>query len=102
MVLEFASKGNYYRNGSSLGSLQKKPTIGVLTNMKDGYGVGLWKTIRKEWDGCKSRTCFVEGNGRSVKFQKDVWCGFIALNVSFSHFLPSLLQKRFKYWRIFH
>ena len=54
--------------------------------VKGGYGVGLWKSLRKDWDVVRSRLFFVVGNGQRVKFWKDFWCGNEPLCVSF----PSL------------
>ena len=41
---------------------------------KGGYGVGVWKSIRKEWEGIRCRSRFIVGNERKVKFWKDLWC----------------------------
>ena len=38
------------------------------------YGVGVWKAIRKDWESIRSRSHFVVGNGRKVRFWKDLWC----------------------------
>ena len=54
--------------------------------VRGGYGLGLWKTFRKEWTVVSSRLYFVLGNGQRVKFWKDRWCGDELLCVSF----PSL------------
>ena len=54
--------------------------------VRGGYGVGLWKTIRKLWDVISSKLSFSVGNGKRIKFWKDKWCGDEPLNVSF----PSL------------
>lgn len=40
-------------------------TSGVL---REGYGVGFRKTIRKNWEVFKTRICFTAGNGRRIKF----------------------------------
>ena len=40
--------------------------------MREEYGVGLWKTIRKDWDLLTSRVAFSMGNGPRVRFWKDV------------------------------
>ena len=48
--------------------------------------MGLWKTLRKEWEVVRSRLFFVVGNGQRVKFWKDIWCRDEPLCVSF----PSL------------
>ncbi|RVW75339.1 putative ribonuclease H protein [Vitis vinifera] len=50
------------------------------------YGVGLWKAIRLLWELVSSRTLFVVGYGRRVKFWRDRWWGDEPLCVSF----PSL------------
>ncbi|RVX03513.1 hypothetical protein CK203_027825 [Vitis vinifera] len=58
----------------------------VLKEVRGSYGVGLWKAIRLLWEIVSSRTLFVVGNGRRVKFWRDRWCGDEPLCVSF----PSL------------
>ena len=58
----------------------------MLKEVRGSYGVGLWKAIRLLWELVFSRTLFVVGNGRRVKFWKDGWCGDEPLCVS----LPSL------------
>ncbi|RVW52508.1 hypothetical protein CK203_068888 [Vitis vinifera] len=42
--------------------------------VRDNYGVGLWKAIRLLWELIFSRILFVVGNGRRVKFWRDRWC----------------------------
>ena len=42
--------------------------------VKGAYGVGLWRAIRKDWEIICSRSRFIVGNGRKVKFWKDLWC----------------------------
>ena len=54
--------------------------------MRGTYGVGLWKAIRLLWELVSSRTLFVVGNERRVKFWRDSWCEDERLCVSF----PSL------------
>ena len=36
--------------------------------------MGVWKTIRKDWESIRSRSHFIVKNGRKVKFWKDLWC----------------------------
>ena len=36
--------------------------------MRDGYGVGLWKEIKKEGSLLLNKTMFFVGNGRRVRF----------------------------------
>ena len=58
----------------------------VVSGCKRGYGVGLWKAIRKVRHIVSSRLSFVVGNGQMVSFWKDTWCGDTPLCASF----PSL------------
>ena len=51
--------------------------------VRGGYGVRLWKEIRREWHVVSSRLSFVVGNGQRVKFWKDRWCEDSPLCVSF-------------------
>ena len=53
---------------------------------REGYGVGLWKAIRKGWDAFKSKISYDLGNGRRIRFWKHIWCGDTPLRTS----LPSL------------
>ena len=53
---------------------------------RKGYGMGLWKAIRKGWDAFKSKISYDLGHGRRVRFWKDIWCGDTLLSISF----PSL------------
>ena len=67
----------------SLSYLSKEEGVGWSCEIRDGYGVGLWKSIRKEWNIFVCSSSFVVGNGRRVKFWKDKWCGDEPLCVSF-------------------
>ncbi|RVW37284.1 hypothetical protein CK203_088142 [Vitis vinifera] len=44
---------------------------GVSREVRDGYGVGPWKAIRKLGNLVSSRISFVVGNGQRVSFWKD-------------------------------
>ena len=57
------------------------------------HGVGLWKTLRKEWEVVKSRLCFVVGNGKMIKFWKDIWCGDEPFCVSFPSLFALAVSK---------
>ncbi|RVW43982.1 DEAD-box ATP-dependent RNA helicase 17 [Vitis vinifera] len=57
------------------------------------HGVGLWKTLRKEWEVVKSRLVFVVGNGKRIKFWKDIWCGDEPLCVSFPSLFALAVSK---------
>ncbi|RVW89870.1 putative ribonuclease H protein [Vitis vinifera] len=54
--------------------------------VREGFGVGLWKEIRKEGALLQNKVVFSVGNGRMVKFWNDNWCG----NFSLSNLFPSL------------
>ena len=56
--------------------------------MREGFGVGMWKAIRKEWGLVSSRISYTVDNGQRVKFWKDKWCGNGLLCNSF----PSLFS----------
>lgn len=43
--------------------------------MRDRYGVGLWKAIRRLREIVNSGVFFSMGNDKRVKFWKDIWCG---------------------------
>ncbi|RVX05796.1 hypothetical protein CK203_023934 [Vitis vinifera] len=47
--------------------------------VREGFGVGLWKEIRKEGSLLSNNIVFSMGNGRRVRFWKDKWCGVEAL-----------------------
>ncbi|RVW47359.1 Ribosome maturation factor RimM [Vitis vinifera] len=57
------------------------------------HGVGLWKTLRKEWEVVKSRLFFVVGNGKRIKLWKDIWCGDEPLCVSFPSLFALAVSK---------
>ncbi|KAL6345756.1 hypothetical protein AAG906_017501 [Vitis piasezkii] len=54
--------------------------------VREGFGVGFWKEIRKEGSLLQNKVVFSVVNGRIVKFWKDKWCGNFALCNS----IPSL------------
>ncbi|RVW46790.1 Homeobox-DDT domain protein RLT2 [Vitis vinifera] len=54
--------------------------------VRESYGVGFWKEIRKEGALMQNKVVFSVGSGRRVKFWKDIWWGNFALCNSF----PSL------------
>ncbi|RVX00739.1 putative ribonuclease H protein [Vitis vinifera] len=58
----------------------------ISREVREGYGVGLWKEIRKEGVLMFKNVFFTVGDGRRVKFWKDIWCGNIPLCEAF----PSL------------
>ena len=57
------------------------------------YGVGLWKTIRKEWLCMNSSLAYGVGCGRRVNFWKDKWCGDVPHCESFPSLFAISLAK---------
>ena len=51
--------------------------------MRERYGVGFWKEIRKEWPLMRGNFIFSMGDGRRVRFWEDRWCGDDTLSRSF-------------------
>ena len=61
--------------------------------IKGGFGVGLWKEIRKEWTHLLQNTSLVLGNGNRISFWKDAWCGEEALSLMFPNLFRLTAQK---------
>ena len=55
----------------------------ISSEVREGYGVGFWKEIRKEGVLMFKNVSFTVGDGRRVKFWKDIWCGNIPLCEAF-------------------
>ena len=64
--------------------------------VRGGYGVGLWKAIRREWHVVNSRHYFVVGKERRVEFWKDRWCGDSPICVPFPTLFALTVSKN--YW----
>ena len=52
--------------------------------------MGVWKAIKKEWD---YRSQFIVGNGRKVKFWKDLWCKDETLKETFPNLYRLAVNK---------
>ena len=50
--------------------------------------MGFWKEIRKEGILMFNNVSFTVGDGRRVKFWKDIWCGNIPICEAFPSCLP--------------
>ena len=61
--------------------------------VRERYGVGLWKAIRKERDLFSSKLSFQVGNGQRVRFWRDKWCGDEPLCDSFPSLFAFSLSK---------
>ena len=55
---------------------------------REGHGVGLWKEISKEGMLLLNNVSFSVGDGKRVRFWKDIWCGNTPLCQAF----PSLFD----------
>ena len=64
--------------------------------IKGGFGVGLWKEIRKEWTHLFQNTYLDLGNGSRISFWKDAWCGEEALSLMFPNLFRLTAQKNAK------
>ena len=67
---------------------------GWCTKMvRAGYGVGVWKVIRKGWDLVAGKIVFEVGNGSRVVFWKDKWCGSMTLCDAFPNLFVVAAHK---------
>lgn len=55
--------------------------------------MGVWKCVRREWDGFAKYVRYEVGDGSSVMFWHDVWCGEQLLKVSFPELLTIACSK---------
>ena len=62
-------------------------------DIKGGFGVGLWKDIKKEWTHLCQNTYLALGNGSRISFWEDAWCGEEALSLSFPNLFRLTAQK---------
>ncbi|RVX18133.1 hypothetical protein CK203_004237 [Vitis vinifera] len=78
------------------GALENKPHLHIIFSkydlqkggwcskgVRNRYGVGVWKAIRKGWEKFHSHSRFIIGDGTRVKFWKDLWCGNQSLEEAF-------------------
>ena len=65
-------------------------------DINGGFGVGLWKEIRKEWTQLFQNTYLALGNGSRISFWKDAWCGEEALSLTFPNLFRLTAQKKAK------
>ena len=45
--------------------------------------MGVWEAIISEWEELRCRVHFMVGNGRRIKFWKDLWCEELTLKEAF-------------------
>ncbi|RVW31813.1 hypothetical protein CK203_099472 [Vitis vinifera] len=65
----------------------------VFKRSEGAYGVRVWKAIRKYLEIIRSRSRFIVGNMRKVKFWKDLWCEFQALKDVFPNLFRLAVNK---------
>ena len=82
----YANEKEAFRNQVIRGKYGEERCGWCSWEVREGYGVGLGKAIRKLGHLVSSRISFVVGNGQRVSFWKDKWCGTTPLCKSF----PSL------------
>ena len=57
------------------------------------YGLGVWKCIRRGWDGFTHHVSYDVGNGFEVLFWHDVWCGDLPLKIMFRELFNMACDK---------
>ena len=55
----------------------------IIGDIRGGYDTGLWKDIRKGWHTLSQNAVFSLGDGRRLRFWKDIWCGEVILSNAF-------------------
>ena len=63
-------------------------------DIRGGYGTGLGKDIRKDWHSLSQNVVFSVGDGRRLRFWKDIWCGEEAMSKVFQTCLTWQFIKR--------
>ena len=63
------------------------------SKVREGFGVGFWKEIKKEGSLLQNKTVFFVGDGKKVKFLKDKWCGNDALCDSFPSYALAISKE---------
>ena len=82
----FATEREAYWNQVIRGKYEEDRGGWCSHEVREGYEVRLWKTIRKLGHLVSIRLSFVVGNGQRMSFRKDKWCG----TSSFCEYFPSL------------
>ena len=61
--------------------------------MREAFGVGLWKAIKKEGDMLRCKVAFMVGDSRRVRFWQDKWYSDEPLYISFPLFFVVASSK---------
>lgn len=62
-------------------------------SINSSYGVGVWKGIRKGRDSFGRDISFDIGDGSTVRFWNDIWCGEVELRRVFPNLFNLALDK---------
>ncbi|RVX04974.1 hypothetical protein CK203_019305 [Vitis vinifera] len=82
--IRLCSINGFWRFPLERGSFWRKVIVGkfgeeeggwTTREVRESYGIGLWKGIRKGWEEFSLRTRIHIGNGRSTRFWWDIWVG---------------------------
>jgi hypothetical protein len=61
--------------------------------VKDSYGVSLWKSIHRGWPSFSNHLFYLVGDGSRVKFWHDRWCGDTPLKEAFPELFSIALDR---------
>ena len=62
-------------------------------DIRGGYGTGVWKDIRKGRHTLFQNDVFSLGDGRRLRFWKDIWCGEVTLSNAFPNLFNMVAHK---------
>ena len=61
--------------------------------VKDSFGVSLWKTIYRGWPSFSKYLFFLVGDGTQVRFWHDRWCGDTPLKEAYPELFSIALER---------
>ena len=75
MALEISFRNGEFFEEVIVGKFGEEEGGWTTREVRESYGMGLWKDIRKGWEEVFPRTCIRIGNGRRTRFWWDFWVG---------------------------